>query len=69
MIPPSLTDREAMVLRPAATVAGSVNLLTAVRSKWTMDAAGNWITRPMVLSRTPAGLTEALATPALEPAP
>lgn len=30
MIPPSLTDREAMILRPAATVAGSANLRDAV---------------------------------------
>ena len=51
-------DLEAMIARPAATVAGSVNLLAAVRQqmKPTCDCEGNWTYVPAVSIDGPRAL-------------
>lgn len=64
MIPPSLTDREAMILRPAATVAGSVNLLDAVIA----EGRNRRLALILMLMSLAAGADETETT-ALEPAP
>ena len=62
--PPSLTDREAMILRPAATVAGSANLRDAVIA----EGRNRRLALILMLMSLATGADETETT-ALEPAP